>query len=104
MKISSGILVSFLALSGCTNRVVTADLPVYSPPAVNLPAKPILACPLLKNNSTPMQVQKAEVSDIYSLIEYSEELNNILTPLANKTGSSPSSPDLLPTALQPHSR
>lgn len=62
---------------GCAHTP-TADLPVYTPPTLTIPVKPTLACAALTSRSTPMQVQKAEVSDLYALMDYCTEEHNLL--------------------------
>ncbi len=73
------ILVLCFALFGCATQSKTVDIPVpVSCPTPHIPPKPHLQSAKLNGTESPDVIEKAQVADIQTLINYSNRLIAIL--------------------------
>lgn len=61
-----------MIFSGCAHK------PVAICPQLQSPSPPVLYSAHLNNKSTPVEIEKAHVTDILALKNYSENLKNII--------------------------
>jgi hypothetical protein len=74
----TGVLLLLAACAGCPARNIVAVPISATLVRIKIPPKPILLSTHLTKDSTPMQVEKAQVTDLDAMIVYSKQLLKLL--------------------------
>jgi hypothetical protein len=65
-------------LVACSTVAPQVDMPLVTPVKITAPIKPVLQSALLTPNSTPTAVEKAHVTDLGALVNYSDSLAELI--------------------------
>lgn len=80
------LLLSIVLLTGCGNKLVKpecGELAVYKRYEIQMPARPELTVDKLDPKSSIGEATRAYELDLINVIEYSKQLENVLSPIAD---------------------
>lgn len=80
----AGLVAIILLLCGCEPHLQAVNMPVSTKLIIRIPSRPKLASADLTPASKAMDVEKAHYQDIEILIDYSQQLTNLLQSASDR--------------------